>query len=306
MIRHARHDHVSPTLIYVGAIAAMGILSLFAHPVSPTRLGVITPQKTIKENETLFKAEPFNSVSVRARSYVVYDIVDGKVIASKHETDLLPLASISKIMMAVTARLHHGSDDTIVIGSKVPAGGYDLGLTKGQKWKLGELLKYTLVFSSNDGAQAIANAFGEDVFVEQMNKDAAALGLALYFNDPAGLDVGGKLGGQGSALDVAKLFAIARKRFPEILDATTHARATVTASTGKLFGVPNTNQVIADLSGAEASKTGFTDSAGGNLAVVVDITIGHPVAIVVLGSTRDDRFSDVETLYQALRKSVVR
>jgi D-alanyl-D-alanine carboxypeptidase len=47
------------------------------------------------------------------------------------------------------------------------------------------------------------------------------------------------------------------------------------------------------------SKTGYTDLAGGNLVIVFDVGIGHPVAIVVLGSTRDARFTDVEKLMHA-------
>ena len=186
-------------------------------------------------------------------------------------------------------------------------GAYDLGLKKGQVFELDELLKYTLVFSSNDGAQAIADGLGgRTFFVNQMNVDAAKLGLELFFTQPAGLDEGGKIGGLGSAHSAAKLIALARKDFPEVFDATTKTRTTVTSSTGKIMGVPNTNQDVVNFSGLEASKTGFTDLAGGNLAVVVDIAVGHPVAIVVLGSTHEERFSDVEKLYHALQKSIVK
>jgi D-alanyl-D-alanine carboxypeptidase len=47
------------------------------------------------------------------------------------------------------------------------------------------------------------------------------------------------------------------------------------------------------------SKTGFTDLAGGNLAIVFDAGVNHPVAVVVLGSTEDSRFTDVSELVGA-------
>ena len=72
----------------------------------------------------------------------------------------------------------------------------------------------------------------------------------------------------------------------------------------KIVGIPNTNQSIEELFGAEGSKTGFTDIAGGNLGVIVDITVGHPVVLVVLGSSREGRFKDIATLYTALQKSL--
>jgi D-alanyl-D-alanine carboxypeptidase len=208
-------------------------------------------------------------------------------------------------MMAVSSTLHKKKDDKITITPKSIEDGYDLGLKNKQVWDLSELLKYTLVFSSNDGAEAVADSFGgKDIFVAQMNNDAKNLGLNLTFTDPAGRDLGGKIGGKGTVLEVAKLFSIARKNIPEILDATTKKRETVVANSGKISGIPNTNQDIETLSGAEASKTGYTDMAGGNLGVVVDVSVGHPIVIVVLGSTRTGRFEDMDTLYKALRVSI--
>ena len=45
-----------------------------------------------------------------------------------------------------------------------------------------------------------------------------------------------------------------------------------------------------------ASKTGFTNLAGGNLAIIFDAGFMHPMTIVVLGSSAEGRFSDVVKL----------
>ena len=208
-------------------------------------------------------------------------------------------------MTAVSATLHKPKDTKVTVNKDSIEDSYDLGLKNNQVWSLDELLKYTLIFSSNDGAEIIADSFGsKSIFVTQMNNDAKKLGLNLVFTDPAGRDVDGNIGGKGTVLEVAKLFGIARKMIPDILDATTKKRQTVVASNGKVSGIPNTNQHIEDLSGAEASKTGYTDLAGGNLGVVVDVSIGRPIVIVVLGSTKEGRFRDMSLLYTALRKSL--
>ncbi|OGG72128.1 hypothetical protein A3H77_02565 [Candidatus Kaiserbacteria bacterium RIFCSPLOWO2_02_FULL_56_11] len=47
------------------------------------------------------------------------------------------------------------------------------------------------------------------------------------------------------------------------------------------------------------SKTGTTNLAGGNLALVFDAAIGHPIAVVVLGSTETERFTDASMLIAA-------
>lgn len=304
MMKIARHDYAELSYVYGGAITVVVFLSLIAMPLDTSRFGLIVPKKEQLQSE-VYHAASFSDVNVKAGGYVVYDLVDKRIIAAKNAETPLPLASITKIMTAVTALTHHDKSVKITIRPQSIEGGYDLGLKEKQVWTLGELLKYTLVFSSNDGAHAIAdNLGGRKDFVAQMNTDSALLGLGLTFTDPAGLDENGLIGGKGSALDIAKLFGIARKLHPEILEATTRTRVTTTASNGKISGIPNTNQDIVNLFGAEVSKTGFTDIAGGNLAVVVDIALGHPVVIVVLGSTKEERFSDTEQLYKALLASI--
>ena len=304
MILHSRHDYIRLPLVYLLIVGVTVLLAYLSSSANSNSIGII--ESANKEQKTFtFKKEVFKDIQVEARAYVVYDIIRGEVIASKNAHTALPLASITKVMTALSALVHNNKATAITITDKSIDGTYDLGLKNSQVWSLGELLKYTLVFSSNDGALAIADALGgRHMFVEQMNKDAQMFGLPLTFTDPAGLDVGLLLGGEGSALSVAKMFAITYKRYPDIFDVTTQKRATVTASTGKLTGVPNTNQLVDTLVEIEASKTGFTNSAGGNLAVIVDVTLGRPVAIVVLGSTREERFVDVEKLYKALKESI--
>lgn len=304
MLHSARQNYIELSYIYGGALALILFLSFVASPLSPGKTGLIIPQE--KTQESLYGSLVFEEVKVRAKAYIVYDLVDKKVIASKNSDQKLPLASLTKVMTGVTALTHYDENTKISIKPESIEEGYDLGLSKDQVWKLKELLKYTLVFSSNDGAHAIADTLGgRKDFVARMNTDSVLLGLSMVFTDPAGLDIGNKIGGMGTALDVAKLFGVARKLYPSIFEATTRTRVSVTANTkDKVTGIPNTNQDITNFFGAEASKTGFTDSAGGNLGIVVDIALGHPVVIVVLGSTRDERFTDTETLYKALLKSI--
>lgn len=306
MIKHSKHHHIDSALIYGFAVLSIVALSNIERLIVNFEQR-ITPSivKNSVRDVVVFDPSPFSKISIRGKSYVVYDIVDQKVIAGKNEDMILPLASLTKVMTAVTARSHFDGKSKILISPKSLDGGYDIGLRNGQIFTLDELLKYTLVFSSNDGAQAIADGLGgRSSFISQMNTDAEALGLTMHFTHPAGLDEHGEIGGTGSAVSVAKLLSIARKSFPEIFDVTTKTRVSVLSSTGRITGVPNTNQDVNNFSGLEMSKTGYTDKAGGNLAITLDMGVGHPIAIVVLGSTREERFSDVEKLYTALQKSV--
>lgn len=310
MVQEVKNEHINIFLLYGFSIFLIISFSFTQRALHFFIKKSDVGAHSIEGKETLISGEVFNKtafegISIEGKAYVVYDILNQKIIASHNEMMLLPLASLTKVMTAVSSTLHKSKADTIII-KKSTVGGYDLGLKKNQIWSLGELLKYTLVFSSNDGAEVVADSFGSiDIFLQQMNSDAKNLGLNLVFTNPAGLDIKGAIGGKGNVIDIAKLLGIARRQIPEILDATTKKRQTVIVNGIKMKGIPNTNQEVETLPGVEASKTGFTDLAGGNLAIIVDISVGHPIAIVVLGSTKEGRFKDVGILYKALRKSLV-
>ena len=58
----------------------------------------------------------------------------------------------------------------------------------------------------------------------------------------------------------------------------------------------NTDEALSYVPGVIVSKTGYTDLAGGNLAIIDDVGLMHPVALVVLGSSYDGRFTDMNLL----------
>jgi D-alanyl-D-alanine carboxypeptidase len=76
------------------------------------------------------------------------------------------------------------------------------------------------------------------------------------------------------------------------------------ASAEKRYSAENTNVVIDKIPNLIASKTGYTDLAGGNLVIAFDAGLNHPIIISVLGSTEKGRFSDVLQLVQATLKQL--
>jgi D-alanyl-D-alanine carboxypeptidase len=89
------------------------------------------------------------------------------------------------------------------------------------------------------------------------------------------------------------------KKAPLIAQATTQPYISITSLQGTTHTFVNTNIDVTHIPNPLLSKTGYTDLAGGNLVVVYDAAINHPVAIVVLGSTESGRFSDVQQLMNA-------
>ena len=129
---------------------------------------------------------------------------------------------------------------------------------------------------------------------EMLASAASALQLSqTYALNGSGLDVNTVIsGGYGSAHDLARLAGALVAHSPEVADATTRSTATAVSEGGTSFTVKNTDPLTDTLPRLLLSKTGFTDLAGGNLALVFDVGIGHPVAVVVLGSSVKERFTD--------------
>src|SRR5690606_28527663 len=117
-----------------------------------------------------------------------------------------------------------------------------------------------------------------------------------FFNE-SGLDITeSRSGGYGSAKDMTTLLTYTLREHPELFSATRYDQLVFTSLDNIDHRARNTNTDINAIPGLLVSKTGFADIAGGNLAIVFDAGLGRPIAIVVLGSTYEGRFSDVLTL----------
>lgn len=260
--------------------------------------------KNISEDKSIKKPIFLKIENIKAKSVYVLDVKSGEVLYSKNEKEKMPLASLTKIMTAFTALEIMPKDKVISIDKDFLKEEGDTGLLGNEKWTLYNLLSFTLSVSSNDGAKSIASvsgAFhkntkdldeGRSVFIQKMNKLSIKNNLnSLYFRNETGLDKDG-FGGVGSAEDISKLFAIVLKKYPDVFESS-RKKEDIISSLQKDHLAKNTNEYVDKIPNILASKTGFTEGAGGNLIVSFDAGIGRPIIITVLGSTIDDRFSDV-------------
>ncbi|MBL7045568.1 MAG: D-alanyl-D-alanine carboxypeptidase [Parcubacteria group bacterium] len=262
---------------------------------------------------------PFEGVKVEAKSAYVWDVNNRRMLFGKNEEAQHPLASLTKIMTALIALESAPGNSLITIGKNSIETEGDSGLLEGEKWALSNLLEFTLIVSSNDGAHAVASAISslsdksdiqttveEVTFVNRMNTLATEIGLVqTYFLNETGLDTNLSVGGgYGSARDVARLFEYAISKSPHLIEATSYGELPYNSSANEMIVAENTNEAIENISGVMGSKTGFTDLAGGNLVIAYDAGLNHPIIISVLGSSADGRFDDVSKLVSASLKAV--
>ena len=259
----------------------------------------------VTTSEQQLEPTAFDTVDLSAKAAIVYDLTTGDVLYAKNAEAQLPLASLTKLLTLFAASEMLTKDSPIVMTAKALATEGENGFQAGETFTFEEAARLALVGSSNDAAAAIAEAATKIAHAANgtslLASAASAIGLTqTYALNGTGLDENGAIsGGYGSAHDIALLASALLKRVPGIMRASIDPYVTATSLSGNSYTLKNTNPEISHIPGLLLSKTGYTDLAGGNLAVVFDAGIGHPVAIVVLGSTKDERFTDVERLVRA-------
>jgi D-alanyl-D-alanine carboxypeptidase (penicillin-binding protein 5/6) len=249
----------------------------------------------------------YTNVSVIGKAAIVYDLTDGKTLYEKNAESSLPLASVTKLLTVYAASRVLRPDSVVTITPLALAQRGDEAdgiFYKGESFRFDEITRLTLAASSNIGAEAIAEAADAEAHTDTatlLAEAAKEIGLAhTRALNATGLDKSASVSGSyGSAHDVAVLAGELLKKNPQAAPATTQPDVTITSREGVHHRFDNTNADVTTYPNLLLSKTGYTDLAGGNLVIVVDVGTHHPVAIVVLGSTVDGRFTDVSKLLTA-------
>lgn len=278
----------------IGLMFGSAVLAVFLLiPTAPDH-AESAPQVTLATSTV---THAFENVPIEAKAAIVYDVATGKVLYAKNASAQLPLASLTKLLTVYAAVSQLPPTATITIPADVTRLTPPHAFSAGQEFTLSDLARLTLTGSLNDGAAAIAEnvAARENRPVSDVLANAAsALDLAQTFAiNGNGLDISKTIsGGYGSAYDLARLAGKLVELAPNITSATTHPEATATSTGGTAITARNTDPMVANIPRLLLSKTGYTDLADGNLALVFDAGIEHPIAVVVLGSTKTSRFTD--------------
>lgn len=254
-------------------------------------------------------------VKIRGQAAFVYDVQAKRALYQKNPDTVLPLASITKLMTALLTHELIASDKTITIPNGAISQSGSSGLAAGERFTSQALSDYALLSSSNDAAFAMAAAVGTalggttnpaDTFVAGMNLRAQELGLmTLKFYNPTGLDLTTTTAGAvGSARDVSFLMEYIVTSYPSILEPSTFTTTRIYDKDGAYHSAENTNPNITQIPNLLGSKTGYTDLAGGNLTIAFDAGFNRPIIVTVLGSTYDERFSDVLSLVKAITGTI--
>ena len=232
---------------------------------------------------------------VTAKSYVVVNASDGRILYAKNPNLRLPPASTAKVMTVLVAKERLSMEKSIVIGRRaanVPPS--KAGLTPGASYTVKDLITAALVSSSNDAAVALAEATAgsERRFTELMNAKARQLGMNnTFFVNATGLTVK-KLKQYTTAYDLTTLIRMASK--DKFLDDTMGiTRTTIQGSDGKPILLSAHNKMLWRTPKFVKGKTGWTN-ASRHTFVGTNYDANKSIAFALLSSQKP--WADIERL----------
>jgi len=225
-----------------------------------------------------------SSPEVRSAVALIVDSNSGEVIFQRDAAQVVPIASITKLMTAlVVLDALQPLDEVITLteADRWKGKGAHSRLPVGAKIKRGDLLKLALMASENRAAHTLARNYpgGRSAFVRTMNLKAKALGMAhTRFADASGLSSNNV----SSARDLVKLVN-ATSRLSVIQEYSTLASLDVRIGRS-VYTYRNTNLLVGRPEWEIlVQKTGYTQDAGQCLVMEAMIE-ERPVVMVFMNS----------------------
>lgn len=232
------------------------------------------------------------NASISATSYLVIDADTGLLIDERWADRAQPIASITKLVTAMTALTIMNEDARVYITSQALATEGSTGKFRSDdKYTVRELMYPLLMVSSNDAAEAIAIAYGRKNFIKAMNDWAESIGAYhTYFRDPSGLSPDNV----ASAHDVGIIMKWIADNRPDILDITqTRTKSIRTRTWTNMTHFLNLNTY-------KGGKNGFTNEAGRTGVSIFETKVrdGSRKKFIIVVLNSKNRDSDVLTLLQ--------
>jgi len=210
-------------------------------------------------------AAPFET---KAKQAFMIDATSGTILFSKNADDLIPPASLAKLMTMETVFHAIGEgkvslDDEFTVSEHAwrtggaPSGSSTMFAKLKSSIRLEDLIRGVIVQSANDGAIVIAEGMsGSEVkFASEMNKRASAIGLTKsIFKNPTGLPADGQV---VTARELAMLGMHIWRSYPQFYTIYSEPDFTWNKITQR-----NRNPLLGMEIGADGMKTGFTEASG--------------------------------------------
>jgi serine-type D-Ala-D-Ala carboxypeptidase (penicillin-binding protein 5/6) len=227
------------------------------------------PPKPVRGEYGIALAPPTQQVHVKLKlplkSGVLFDVNTGRVLWERSPTQVVPIASLTKMMTALVVVAHARPNAKVLITQDaLDYTGSGVGLLpKGKRVPLVALLYGLLLPSGNDAAIALADhvAHSQSNFIALMNQRAHDMALSCtHYATVSGIV------DQGNHSCASDLALIAHTVLEQpLLAQIVGSRSAIVPfpiKGGKLYLYNNNPLLVLRYPGTDGVKTGFTDAAG--------------------------------------------
>lgn len=242
---------------------------------------------------------------VTAESFLVADVDTGDVYLEHNAHQVLPIASITKLMTAlvgnemISLERYIAVPEGEIVHPKVPED------TKMRSFLVGNLFYPLLMESNNQIADSIASSYGKYAFIDRMNETALSLGMKdTHYSDDSGISPENV----STADDLFRLAVYLSNKKSFVWDITRTPEKTITALDGTAFKFNNFNLFSAENSFV-GGKVGHTTAAKDTMLSVFNVPVNgetRRIAVVVLQSAHngDDTSQLVSWFDRAVRNNL--
>lgn len=236
--------------------------------------------------------------SLTAEGIYIVDLPSFTPVLEKNMHGRFLPASTAKMITALVSLDIYKPEDIITVKRSLDEG-QTMGLVKGEKITVENLLYGILIHSGNDAAYALADDYGFEKFIGLMNEKVKTLSMnETHLNNPAGLDEFNQF---TSPYDLS-LAARALLETPLLKKIVGTKEIIVSDVDFQYFHtLSNVNKLLGEIQGIGGLKTGFTENAKENLISFYKKN-GHQFIIVILKS--EDRFVDTKEAITWLNANV--
>lgn len=208
-----------------------------------------------------------DDVKLYAKAAILMDAESGKILFGKSEKKKMANASTTKILTCLYIIEHCDMEEEADVSQNAASQPQvRLGVRKGEKYKVKDLLYGLMLESYNDCAVVLAeHAEGAtEKFADKINQEAKKAGAKnTHFVTPNGLDASDDGGSHGTtAYDLALIMkkCIQNEKFLEITRTASYSFQDVSGK--RSFTCTNHNSLLSSMEGAISGKTGYTSKAG--------------------------------------------
>lgn len=245
---------------------------------------------------TLFLFINVKALEINSKNAILYNMNEKEVIYEKSSEEIVQIASLTKIVTAITVIENiEDLDNEVIITRKMLQGldGYaKAGFKVGDKLTYLDLLYALMLPSAADAAQALAIETSGSIeeFSNLMNQKIEEIGVTnSKFDNPVGMD---SKNNYSTASDLAKIliYSLENETFKQIFNSNSYTIPSLNKTVKKTLSSYKTDTSI--IIGA---KTGFTYDAGRCLASTTTID-GVDYLFITLGADVNSEYHVVDTI----------